>query len=80
MCAAIKVPTEESIMTNQNDRNINQPQSNPTDSADQSKKNPYESGQQPKQQDSSKKDPGLVDDPRSRDKEGSEQGEKRRAS
>jgi hypothetical protein len=47
---------------------------------DPSKKTPvYESGT-PKQQDSSRKDSSQADDSRSRGNEGSEQGEKRRAS
>ena len=47
---------------------------------DPSKKTPvYESGT-PKQQDLSKKDSSQADDSRSRGNEGSEQGEKRRAS
>jgi hypothetical protein len=70
-------------MTNPNERNSEEKQPKPTDTADQYRKNPTpESGQhepKPKQQDPSKKDPSQVDDSRQRDRDASEQVEKRRA-
>jgi len=67
-------------MTNPNERNSGQQQPKPTDTADQYKKNSTQgSDQQPKQQDPSKKDPSQADDSRQRDRDASEQVEKRRA-
>ncbi len=69
-------------MANETNRNFQHQQPKPTDASDASKKNQTdESGQhQPNQQDPSKRNPSHVDDSRNRDGEGSEQGEKRRAS
>lgn len=72
-------------MTNDTERNFEK-QPKPTDTAtqptgDQSKKDPsHEGGQRtPTQQDPSKKNPSQVEHPRSREGEGSDQPEKRRA-
>jgi hypothetical protein len=68
-------------MTNAKERNSEHKQPKPTDTADQYKKNPTrESGQhQPKQQNPSKKDPSQADDSRQRNRDASEQAEKRGA-
>jgi hypothetical protein len=86
-------------MTSPNERNSEQQQPKPVNTADQSKNPTHELGQhqhnqedpskkdpmrdggqhQPKQQDPSKKDPSQADDSRQRDREASEQVEKRRA-
>jgi hypothetical protein len=72
-------------MTNPNERNSEQQQPKPVNTADQSKNPTHDGGQyQPKQQDPSKqdpskKDPSQADDSRQRDRETSEQAEKRRA-
>jgi hypothetical protein len=101
MCAAVKVTKYRSkIMTNQNDRDLDQQQPKSNDTANQSgqkpsqqsgqnqphqqdpsKKTPvHESGTSQQQQDSSRKDSSQADDSHSRGNEGSEPGEKRRAS
>ena len=69
-------------MGNETQKNFQQQPPNPTGTVDPSKKNPsHEGGQSPNQQDPSKKNPAHGDDSRQREKEeGSEQGEKRRAS
>jgi len=69
-------------MGNETEKDFRHQQSNPTGTADQSKKNPsQEGGQNPNQQDPSKKNPSQGDDPRQRGgEEGSDQVEKRRAS
>jgi len=69
-------------MGNETEKDFHHRQSNPTGTADQSKKNPsQQSGQNPNQQDPSNKNPSQGEDPRQRDGgEGSDQVEKRRAS
>jgi hypothetical protein len=67
-------------MTNQNDRNLDQQQPKTNDTADQSRTNQTQQSGHPTQQDSSRKDSSRADDSRSHGNEGSDQGEKRRAS
>jgi hypothetical protein len=69
-------------MGNETEKDFRQQHPNPAGTADQSKKDPMnQGGQNPNQQDPSKKNPTHGDDPRQRSgEEGSEQVEKRRAS
>jgi hypothetical protein len=69
-------------MGNETEKDVERQQTNPTGTADQSKKNPMQQGgQNPnQQQDPSKKNPSQGNDPRQSDEEGSDQVEKRRAS
>jgi hypothetical protein len=68
-------------MGSETEKNFQQQPPNPTGTVDPSKKNPsHEGGQSPNQQDPSRKNPSQGDDSRQRDREGAEQGEKRRAS
>ena len=69
-------------MGNETEKDFQRQQSNPSGTVDTSKKNPmHQGGQNPNQQDPSKKTPSYGDDSRQRDgEEGPEQVEKRRAS
>jgi hypothetical protein len=68
-------------MGNETEKDFRNRQPNPTETVDQSRKNPsHQSGQTPNQQDPSKKNPSHGDSRERDGEEGSEQVEKRRAS
>jgi hypothetical protein len=80
--AATRRLYKKQFMRNENEKDFQQQQPKPTETVNQSKKNPSHDGRHsPNQQDPSKKNPSYGDDSRQRDgEEGSGQVEKRHAS